>query len=649
MLRSIGQGCLLCALLISSIRAEDRGAPAPPPAAAFDDSIPWRSYILSHVAAAEPIDQLLREFAADQGVPLVVSEKVEGNVSGDFGPLHPREFLDEVTRNNGLVWYYDGSVLYVYRSDEVTSKVLPVRGAQLGEVLDALEELGVLSDRFPVKTLEKRSLLYVAGPPRYLEIVTQMTEQIQQQAERQASVEIVMEIFPLQYAWADNQAFILNGTQVVVPGVATILNNLINGEGGGGTGGQSVQQMPNNLPTLRGTGLIAPYNQALFQAAQSARNAELAAAEARARADVTSEVARQQAESAAAADSPEAELAAAVPTVIQADPRLNAVVIRDVRERMEQYREIIRDLDRPSGLVQIEASIIDVDADSGFEWSPDSIYRWLDDDPSLDVEISTFPIGTGPDPNVAVSLGNAGVFELIANLRALETQGQARLVSRPAVLTINNVEATLTSQEEFFVRVEGFENSDLFNVNVGTKLRIVPHIVNDAGLRKIKLIVTVEDGRRTEDTVDTVPIISRNTINTQAVLNEGNSLLIGGLIREEMTKAERRLPILGRIPVLKHAVTSVDQEKRRFERIVLITPKIIDLPECGPDGLPLHGAPIDLEGFPPATDPAFSFPTHVEQTSGSSIEGRARVSSAAGEAPAGKLNRFFSRRAAQRR
>ena len=104
------------------------------------------------------------------------------------------------------------------------------------------------------------------------------------------------------------------------------------------------------------------------------------------------------------------------------------------------------------------------------------------------------------------------------------------------------VEAFLDRTEEFFVRVQGNQEVDLFNVIVGTTLRIVPHIVNEPMGRRVKLIVQVSDGVRTTDTVDMIPIVRRNNINTQAVLAEGSSLLIGGLMREEQTSGESRIP-----------------------------------------------------------------------------------------------------------
>src|SRR5690349_16836398 len=128
MLRRMGHGCLFWAALLPGLlcAAEPDPASVPQPA-----GIPWADYDLSHVANNEAIVDLLREFANDQGMPIVVSEKVTGTISGQFGPLHPKKFLDAITQNNGLIWVYDGTALYVYRSDEISTEIIPVRGAQI--------------------------------------------------------------------------------------------------------------------------------------------------------------------------------------------------------------------------------------------------------------------------------------------------------------------------------------------------------------------------------------------------------------------------------------------------------------------------------------------------------------------------------------
>lgn len=540
-------------------------------ATAAPNDVPWKSATYTKVAANQLLTDVLREFGADQDLPVVISEKVTGSVSGRFANLTPLKFLNDITQANGLIWYYDGQVIYVYRSDELTSKLMPLRGMKPVEFRDTLEKIGVLSDRFPLKILPDHDLIYVVGPPRYVEVLEQMSEAIEEQARTRANVEIAVEVFPLQYAWADDQSFTVGGNRVSIPGVATLLRGLLGDQqAAGALQGRVSQQGVYNLPGLRGFGLIQPQSIALQQAEQAAVNAQIAASQAVAQMNA-------RAESTAESES-KAKKAAAVKAVISADPRLNAIIVRDVRERMDGYRKIIRELDRPTGLVQIEATLVDVDADSGFQFGPPFDLRARHDG-KLEVLNMRLDSPNAAPGNFTLSLLKNDAIQFLANVRALETEGHARIASKPSVLTINNVEAFLEETEEFFVRVGGFEQVDLFNITVGTKMRIVPHIALDGDERRIKLIIHLEDGNRsTTASVDDIPVVSRNTINTQAVLLEGQSLLIAGLMRDSVTKTERRLPILGRVPLVGRLFKTETNERTRRERMVLLTPRIVDLP-----------------------------------------------------------------------
>jgi type III secretion protein C len=555
------------------------------------DAVPWPNPAAGYfkVAQNQPIDALLREFAADQGLPISMSENVTGAISGQFGPMPPQQFLDRLTQANGLIWYFDGHALFVYRSDELASEMVALQSATATDVLEKLERLGLLSERFPIKSLPENNLLYISGPPRYLEVIKGSAESIDSSTQNRVRVELAVEVFPLQNAWADDQAFFFNGQQVIMPGVATILRNLVTGQQTQGLGGR-MGPLPNfNLPSLRGQGLGFRQNLALAQSQQASVNAQVAAAEANARVSVLERREEQSANQEAAE--------AAVQAVIQADQRLNAVVIRDVKSRLEYYREIIRQLDQPSGLVQIEAHIIDVDASAGFQFGMPYNAAWQSG--GDDARAGSLGI-TDLAPNFTLRYTENGVNQLLFQLRALESDGRARFVSRPTVLTLNNMEAHLDSTSTFFVRVEGNEEVDLFDVTVGTMMRIVPHIICEPTGRRVKLITRIEDGRQTQDEVDLIPVIDRNTINTQAVLNEGESLLIGGLIREETTKNESRIPILGRLPAVGFLFSTVDSQKEKFERIVLIRPRIIDLP-C-PGGVETGLQPLLVES-PMVVDP----------------------------------------------
>jgi len=253
---------------------------------------------------------------------------------------------------------------------------------------------------------------------------------------------------------------------------------------------------------------------------------------------------------------------------IEVEPRLNAVIVRDAPERLPRYEQLIAALDVEPQSLEIEATIIDVNTDRARELGIN--WRWNNDGREGSYT-GTVPT-TGAGGVASVVLGSLNQF--FARIRALQTEGAARVVSSPQVVTLSNVEAIFDNTSTFFVRVAGREQVDLFNVSAGTSLRVMPHVFRDHNETRIKLMVNVEDGSLTGRTVDQIPIVERSTINTQALIAEGQSLLIGGMVRESNTSNVDKVPGLGDVPVLGNLFKSRTNSASRIERMFLITPRL---------------------------------------------------------------------------
>jgi type III secretion protein C len=138
------------------------------------------------------------------------------------------------------------------------------------------------------------------------------------------------------------------------------------------------------------------------------------------------------------------------------------------------------------------------------------------------------------------------------------------------------VEAVVEANTSFFVRIQGEFDVDLFNVQAGTTLRVTPHVMREVGrASRIRLLVNVEDGNLTDSSVDNIPVIDRSAINTQTMINEGESLLIGGLVRDKTTKNVTKVPLLGDIPLLKYLFRYSSKRTEHTERLFLITPRLV--------------------------------------------------------------------------
>ena len=193
----------------------------------------------------------------------------------------------------------------------------------------------------------------------------------------------------------------------------------------------------------------------------------------------------------------------------------------------------------------------------------------------------------------------------LAQVQYLEENGQARVQSRPSVVTLSNTPAILSSTETFFVRVAGAYQSDLFNVDVGTRLQVVPHLIDENGQNKIKLLLQINDGKVLDTDVDGVPRVRRSNISTQAVLLENESLLVGGMYRTEFIDNEQMVPKIGRVPVIGKLFRSFERNHREYQRLIVVTPRRVNAMDIMPTQLiPYAGDLLIADPCPPPADSA---------------------------------------------
>ena len=134
----------------------------------------WNATPFSYYAANDDIAEVLRGFAASQGIPVSVSDKVAGKINGRFNQLPPEEFLQRLVAAYGLVWYYDGHVLYVYRADEMRSRIVKLNFYPVARFQKTLQDLGILDGRFIFKPVADEGIVFVSGPQPFLDRVEEM-------------------------------------------------------------------------------------------------------------------------------------------------------------------------------------------------------------------------------------------------------------------------------------------------------------------------------------------------------------------------------------------------------------------------------------------------------------------------------------------
>lgn len=520
-------------------------------ATAFAANIPWNPKArFQYVAQKKDLRELLREFAISQGLTISISEGVEGSVSGKFD-LKPQAMLDLLTSSNGLIWYYDGSLLHVMPASSVRTDVIQLRFGNIENLREALNRIGILDQRYPLQD-DGNGAVVISGPAPYVDLVNQIVENMEGSKSRNQATEV--RIFPLRFAWATDHEFTSGGKAMVIPGVASVLRSMYQSKGGTGPKLAKFPDLQKVLPET--SARVSNEKDPQQVASQSAK--------------VTGGQ-KPDGMRNTATDSPE-EL-----PIIQADSRINAVLVRDIPSRMMQYESLIRTLDVRPQMIEIEARIIEVSSSEmgnlGVNWRLNAPVT-VDAGNTLSRLSNVRDFVSGGDVLKTV-LNNAGL-NLLERISVLADQGKANITASPTVLTLNNLEARMDNQESFFIRVAGYQNAELFNVSAGVTMHVTPLIVSQGKRKEVKLDVRIQDGRITDRTVDQIPVVSRSEINTQAYIKDGEALLIAGYGVEQESNVETKVPGLSAAPLFGGLFRSQDRKKSKTQRMFLLIPHIVE-------------------------------------------------------------------------
>lgn len=138
--------------------------------------LPWSDKVYSHFSDKEPLSLLLETLAASQNTQITVSKKIEDVVSVHFKKKTAKVIFDELVKTHGLIWYYDGGVLYISKKDETQTGSVHLQYHTTKEFAQSLRQLGVLDDHFYWVESEQDNTVYFKGPERFVSTVLKMSK-----------------------------------------------------------------------------------------------------------------------------------------------------------------------------------------------------------------------------------------------------------------------------------------------------------------------------------------------------------------------------------------------------------------------------------------------------------------------------------------
>ena len=269
---------------------------------------------------------------------------------------------------------------------------------------------------------------------------------------------------------------------------------------------------------------------------------------------------------------------------IKIDIRTNKVVVTDTPKKMAEIEKIVSAFDERHREVLIEAKIIKVTLSDQFQMGVNWEYL-LTQYHSLDLK-SSFSVLAEADKKGKISIGTVGdENDYSAFMEALNTIGSANILSSPRITSINNEEAKILigSTEPYITTTTTTPangpstTAESVNfIDVGVKLYVTPTISKDDFITmKIKPEVSSVTGYLTTSQNNRIPIVETSETETNVMVKDGVTIVIGGLMKNEDLETLKKVPFLGDLPLLGNLFRSKDKTVKKTELVVLLTPHII--------------------------------------------------------------------------
>ncbi len=494
---------------------------------------------------------VLNDYAIQNNLQIILGNDLNSilsrNIYGRFTVTQKSDLLSVLANGYGFDWFIAKNQLYI-TSKKFISKTFSVSSENMASLKNTLAQNGLLINKFGYSEIPSEDKIVIFGPNEYLNVVAQQISQL-----NLLPTASNFSIYRLKYAKAsditinlNNSSGIINSAattqQVIIPGVATILSNLLNNNG-------MITSKSLPKPVIIGTNSASNTND---KNANNTKN------------DNSQENSSDEAQT--------------LSPNIQADPRLNAVIIRDNAKSIQLYKNLIAELDVPTPLIEVEVTIINLDQD---KLNEDGISWWASVQ-QYGVGYNTANLGNLSSTGISAVYGatNPGQL-LISNLGSfmssmmfLQQKGYAKTVSRPALATLDNIPAVAGVSKS--ICTNPGKDANVAQIQTNTSLAITPHAVFNTNGNFVVLEVSLLDGDMSSTPGSiSMPTNTQSTINSQAVVKEGQSLLLASFDKSTNMKVVKKVPFLGDIPLLGWFFRSSTQEDHQITTLYIVTPKII--------------------------------------------------------------------------
>ena len=487
--------------------------------------------VLDFEAREQSARTFFSELSGSLGKPVIVSKAAAlKRISGTFDLRKPQQTFERISARMGLIWYSDGQAIYLYDAPEIKSAMVSLHTQTVARLQAFLERSGLHDARYPLRHDGLRTF-HVSGPPMYVDLVVQAAGMMDNQQSELLLGKQQIGVIQVRNTFVSDRKYELRDDKVTIPGLATVIEDLLRGEK------RDIEPSVAQAPAQRPSELMPAFP--LEGLATPSADRDPAAPRIIAR-----------------------DMAAGNIRVV-AYPDSNSLLVKGVPEQVRFIENLVSALDTPKRHVELSLWIIDLHKDElnqlGINWQG---------------SLKSGQFAASLNAGSATTLDGAS---FVAQVMALERTNRANVVSRPVILTQENVPAIFDNNRTFYAPLVGERSVDLQHVTYGTLVSVLPRF---AQADEVEMSLNIEDGNEVESPDQgkqpgTLPTVGRTRISTVARVPQGKSLLVGGFTRDDNSEQVGRIPVLGSIPWIGGLFSYRQNRSANTVRVFLIQPKEI--------------------------------------------------------------------------
>jgi len=262
---------------------------------------------------------------------------------------------------------------------------------------------------------------------------------------------------------------------------------------------------------------------------------------------------------------------------VQTDKRSNNLIVRDVPANIVKIEKLITDLDKPTRQIRISAQMIEVSTTAlqelGIDWtlktsrtvSAKEKYETTSDQ-TLNVGNVSKPAGTFTFTTVQDG------WNLASKISALVSDGKGKIVAHPEITTVDNKEARIQMGQK--IPIKQFDQSGNVVITfeeVGSLLKVTPHITSEN-----RILMQLKPERSSYDYDPNGVVIKTSNAETNVVVENGQTAVIGGLTTQDVLSSRKGVPVLKDIPFLGYLFSYTQKKVESRDLIIFVTPTIVE-------------------------------------------------------------------------